>query len=153
MKNLVIRDATSIDLPILLDFEQKLIEAERPFDITLKEKPISYYNIESYIKDENIKIVVADYNGQVISSGYALKKEASDFQSHKYYGYLGFMYTVEEYRGNGINKKIMEVLKEWCLKTNLNEIRLKVYSLNKTAIQAYHKAGFKSHMLEMRLSN
>lgn len=153
MENLVLRDATSSDLPILLAFEQELINAERPFDVTLKTSPISYYDIESYIKNRNIKVVVAEYKGKIVSSGYALKKKANDFQKHNYFGYLGFMYTIEEYRGMGINRKIVEVLKAWCLKNNLTEIRLKVYCENESAILAYEKAGFQSHLIEMRIGN
>ncbi len=151
MKNLVIRDAKSSDLPVLLTFEQKLIEAERPFDVTIKNTPVSYYDIESYIKNEEVKVVVAEQNGKIVSSGYALKKEARHYLNHKYYGYLGFMYTIKEYRGKGINRKITEVLKEWCKANDLNEIRLTVYHKNNSAIKAYEKAGFKVHLIEMRL--
>lgn len=153
MKDLLIRDARPVDLPVLLKFEQELIKAERPFDVTIKDTPISYYDIESYIKNHDIKVVVAEYKNQVISSGYALKKRASDFLRHDFYGHLGFMYTVEAFRGKGVNKKIVEVLKDWCFANNLNEIRLKVYYENESAIKAYQKAKFVCHMIEMRLDN
>lgn len=153
MENLIIRDAKSSDLPILLAFEQELIGAERPFDITLKTSHISYYDIGAYIKNKDIKVVVAEYKDKIVSSGYALKKKANEFQKHNYYGYLGFMYTIKEYRGKGINRKVVEALKAWCLENNLNEIRLKVYFENESAIKAYEKAGFQSHMIEMRLRN
>ncbi|GMN10464.1 hypothetical protein MTsPCn9_35300 [Croceitalea sp. MTPC9] len=151
MENLIIRDATLADLPILLQFEQELIMAERPFDVTIKEDPVSYYDIEAYILNEEVKVVIAVYNNQIISSGYALKKEARHYLNHKYYGYLGFMYTVEEYRGMGINKKIVDVLKNWCLDNGLKEIRLTVYQNNQPALKAYAKTGFRPHILEMRL--
>lgn len=153
MENLIIRDATLVDLSVLLEFEQELIKAEQSFDVTIKNTSISYYDIKSYIKNEEIKVVVAEYNGEVISSGYALKSEASDFLNHNFYAYLGFMYTIKEFRGKGINKKIVEVLKEWCLVNNLNEIRLNVYYENESAIKAYQKTKFKPHMIEMRLDN
>ena len=151
MEKLIIRDATLLDLPVLLDFEQKLIEAERPFDITIKNNPVSYYDIEAYIKNDEIKVVVAEEDGRIISSGYALKKEARHYLNHKFYGYLGFMYTRKEYRGKGVNRKIVEVLKEWCNANGLNEIRLTVYNGNMSALKAYEKAGFNAHMIEMRL--
>jgi ribosomal protein S18 acetylase RimI-like enzyme len=151
MGKLIIRDATLLDLPVLLGFEQKLIEAERPFDITIKRTPISYYDIEAYIKNDEVKVVVAEEAGKIVSSGYALKKEARHYLNHKFYGYLGFMYTDKEYRGKGINRKITEVLKEWCKANGLHEIRLTVYDENISAIKAYEKAGFKAHIVEMRL--
>lgn len=152
MESIEIRDATLTDLPTLLHFEQELIKAERPFDPTIKDGKISYYDIASYIKRSDVKVVVAECNGKVVSSGYALKREARHYLNHQYYGYLGFMYTDEEYRGRAINQKIVEVLKDWCLENKLEEIRLSVYDENEPAIKAYVKAGFKRHMIEMRIS-
>ncbi|WP_262910797.1 hypothetical protein [Wocania arenilitoris] len=39
----VVRKATLKDIPVLLKFEQGLIEAERPMDSTIKEGKINYY--------------------------------------------------------------------------------------------------------------
>ena len=41
----IIRIATLKDLTVLLRFEQGVIEAERPFDPTIKECEIPYYDI------------------------------------------------------------------------------------------------------------
>ena len=46
MSEVIVREATPDDLPILLEFEQGVIEAERPMDSGLKEGPINYYDIE-----------------------------------------------------------------------------------------------------------
>ncbi|WP_350287949.1 GNAT family N-acetyltransferase [uncultured Croceitalea sp.] len=151
MENLIIRDATIADLPELLEFEQELIKAERPFDTTIKNDPVSYYDIEAYIKNVDIKVIVAEHQNKIVSSGYALKKEARHYLDHKYYGYLGFMYTTPSHRGNGINKLIVETLVHWCKSQNLQEIRLTVYDDNLPAVKAYEKVGFKKHISEMRI--
>ena len=46
----ITRKATLDDLPVLLRFEQGIIEAERPMDPTLKESHITYYDISLLIK-------------------------------------------------------------------------------------------------------
>jgi hypothetical protein len=46
MNPLKIRKAKLEDLNTLLEFEQGIITAERPYDPTLKQGTISYYNIE-----------------------------------------------------------------------------------------------------------
>ncbi len=89
MKDLLRREETLVDLPVLLKFEQELIKAERFFDVTIKATAISNYDIEPYIKNQDIKVVVAEYKNQLISSGYAVKKRASDFLRHDFYEYLG----------------------------------------------------------------
>lgn len=151
MEKAIIRDAVLKDLPILKVFEQELIKAERPFDPTIRPDPISYYDLEEYVKRDDVKVVVAEMDGILVSSGYAYAKSARTYLDHTQYAYLGFMYTVPEYRGRGINQRIVEVLMNWARKNDLIEVRLTVYNQNLPAIKAYEKAGFKEHLNEMRL--
>ena len=148
---ITIRNATLDDLPILLNFEQGIITAERPFDVTIKEGPVSYYDLKQMIMDDDSCVLVAESEGKVVASGYAISKRARHYLNHEYYAYLGFMYTDPEYRGRGINTMIVEALKNWSAENGFQEIRLTVYSDNLPAIKAYEKAGFKKHIIEMRL--
>jgi ribosomal protein S18 acetylase RimI-like enzyme len=148
---ITIRNATLDDLPILLHFEQGIITAERPFDVTIKEDPVSYYDLKQMILDDNSCVIVAEVDSKVVSSGYAISKRARHYLNHEYYAYLGFMYTDPEYRGRGINALIVEELKKWSNLKGFQEIRLTVYSDNLPAIKAYEKVGFKKHIIEMRL--
>jgi ribosomal protein S18 acetylase RimI-like enzyme len=61
------------------------------------------------------------------------------------------MYTCPDFRGKGINKMIIDTLKNWSTANGLKEIRLTVYDENQGAIRAYEKVGFKKHIIEMRL--
>lgn len=148
---ITIRKATLDDLPILLHFEQEIIKAERPFDVTIKEDPISYYDLKQMVLDEDACVLVAESEGKVVASGYAISKRARHYLNHEYYAYLGFMYTDSAYRGKGINALIVEALKNWSTEKGFQEIRLTVYSDNLPAIKAYEKVGFKKHIIEMRL--
>ena len=151
MEGLIIRDAILEDLPVLKAFEQELIKAERPFDPTIRQDPVSYYDLKEYVKSDSVKVVVAEMDGNLVSSGYAYAKPARTYLDHKEYAYLGFMYTKPEYRGRGFNQKIIEVLMDWARVNDLKEIRLTVYNENVPAIKAYEKVGFKEHLNEMRL--
>lgn len=151
MKPVTIRKASPEDLDTLLRFEQGIIQTERPFDNTLKEGLIHYYDIEKMITDPDVEVVVAESGAEIVGSGYACIKEAKLYLKHSQYAYLGFMYVREDYRGKGINQKIIDALKKWCISRNITEIRLKVYADNLPAIKAYEKAGFTKHMIEMRM--
>ena len=151
MDNVKIRTATLDDMDILLEFEQGVIRAERPFDVTLGADPITYYNLEELILSDDAYFVVAEIEGKIIGSGYALKKAARPYLNHGFYSYLGFMFTLFDHRGKGVNTKIIERLKQWSDSKGLKEIRLTVYDENHGAISAYEKAGFKKHIIEMRL--
>ncbi|MBT8299024.1 MAG: GNAT family N-acetyltransferase [Maribacter sp.] len=151
MDKITIRAATLKDIGILLQFEQGVIHAERPFDVTLGADPITYYDLRQLIRSEDASLVVAEIEGKIVGSGYALVKSARHYLNHKYYSYLGFMFTLPAYRGMGVNTKIIEKLKQWSYAKGLHEIRLTVYDENHKAIKAYEKVGFKKHIIEMRL--
>lgn len=138
------------DLPTLFEFEQGVIAAERPFDPTLKSGQIHYYDIEKMIAAPDVELLVAEINNEVVGSGYARIENAKPFLQHNRHAYLGFMYIMPQWRGNGINKKILDKLTEWVQQHNITELRLDVYQPNIAAIKAYEKAGFTKHMIEMR---
>jgi GNAT superfamily N-acetyltransferase len=146
-----IRKATLSDLNQLLDFEQALIAVERPMDITIQDSKISYYDIASFIEADDTEVIVATHKGVVVASGYARIKDDRHYLKHDKQGYLGFMYVIEEHRGKGLNKRILDTLIKWCKEKGIFEIRLDVYQENPRAIRAYEKAGFKKHMITMRL--
>ncbi|WP_281238913.1 GNAT family N-acetyltransferase [Flavobacterium praedii] len=146
-----IRKAIPEDLSILLEFEQGIIAAERPFDPTLKEGEISYYDLKKMITAHDVEVVVAVLNDQIIGSGYARINNAKSYLNHELFAYLGFMYTHPDHRGKGVNKQIIEALSNWIRSQGIFEIRLDVYNDNPSAIKAYEKVGFKKHLINMRL--
>jgi len=149
--NPIIRKATLKDIPILLEFEQGVIEAERPFDPTIKNEKISYYSIKDLIISEKSVVYVVEKNKVIVASGYAKIKPDRHYLKHQNQGYLGFMFVPEQHRGNGFNKLIIDALLKWCKEREVFEIRLDVYDDNLPAIKAYEKSGFKKHMINMRL--
>ena len=152
MSEIKIRKALPVDLRQLLVFEQELIKAERPFDPTLKPDPVSYYDLKEMLTAPHIELVVAETDNKIIASGYARIETARHFLKHTHHVYLGFMYVLPEYRGKGINKQIIEVLKTWGASQNITEFCLEVYNDNISAIKAYEKIGFKKYMLQMRFN-
>ncbi len=145
-----IRKAAIKDLPVLLEFEQGIIEFERPFDPTLKDEKISYYDIKAMLFSEEVEVLVVVDGDEVVASGYARVEQGKPYLKHVIYGYLGFMFVKESHRGKGINKLIIDGLQKWCVSKNINEIRLDVYAENPAAIKAYEKAGFSSFLVNMR---
>ncbi|UHO38839.1 GNAT family N-acetyltransferase [Chryseobacterium capnotolerans] len=146
------REATAQDLEILLTFEQGIVSAERPFNSTLIDGEIHYYDLNEFIQSPDATLIVVENDDEIIASGYALiKKSEKDYNQFKSYAYLGFMYVKPEYRGKGINKIITDELINWSKSKGISEIRLDVYAENASAVKAYEKAGFEPHLLTMRL--
>jgi len=150
MEQIIIRKALLSDLETLFSFEQGVINAERPFDSTLKPGHINYYDIEKMIDATDVELLVAELNNKIIASGYARIENAKPYLQHPQHAYLGFMYVVPEQRGKGINKMIIDALEKWAGSKSITELRLDVYQPNEAAIKAYERVGFVKHMVEMR---
>jgi RimJ/RimL family protein N-acetyltransferase len=151
MDEIITRKALINDLAVLLEFERGIIGTERPFDPTLKDGEIHYYDIAYMITSPVTEVIVAEYNNEVIGSGYARLEDSKVFLKHPKHAFLGFMYVKPEHRGKGVNNKIMEALRKWALSHGVTEFRLEVYHDNLPAIRAYEKVGFSKLLIYMRM--
>lgn len=147
----LVREATLQDIPLLLQFEQGVITAERPFDSTLKEDPIEYYDLPLLISSPDSHLLVVELGGKPVASGYARIEVSQSYNRHTHHAYLGFMYTEPEHRGKGFNQLILQALTHWSRARGITELRLEVYQDNQSAIHSYEKAGFSKHMIKMRM--
>jgi len=147
-----LREAKPEDLTTLLEFEKALIAYEKAFTPNLKKTDFHYYDLESYIQNPDISLVVAEDKNKLIASGYALIRKNKAYKNPARFVFLGFMYVVPEYRGSGLNNKILNYLFEWGRERGLSEFQLDVYAPNESAIKAYKKAGFHFETITMRLN-
>ncbi|MGE8526288.1 GNAT family N-acetyltransferase [Chryseobacterium rhizosphaerae] len=151
---MITREATEKDLEILLEFEQGIVFAERPFNSTLIDGEIHYYDLNEFIQSPDATLIIVEDDDEIVASGYALiKTSEKDYNNFKSYAYLGFMYVKPEYRGKGINKIITDELVSWSTSKGITEVRLDVYAENESAVKAYEKAGFEPLLLTMRLKS
>lgn len=151
MDQITVRTAILDDLDVLLEFEKGIMTTERPFDPTIQEGDVHYYDIAYMITAAHIEVVVAESGGEVIGSGYVRIEDSKVFLKHKKHGFLGFMYVKPEHRGKGVNQKVITALQQWALSHGVNEFRLEVYDQNPSAIRAYEKLGFTKNLIEMRM--
>lgn len=151
MDQVTTRPSTLADLDTLLQFEQALIDAERPMDPTIKSGDVRYYDLEGLISAPNVEIVVAENGSEIVGCGYARIEDSKPYLKHRQHAYLGFMYVVPEHRGKGVNGKIIETLEQWSIEQGITVMLLEVYTNNPAAVKAYEKVGFAPNILEMKL--
>ena len=153
MDQVIVRRANRDDLELLLAFEQAMIEAERPFDETIRSgNDVHYYDLEGLIVSPEAEVLVAELGSEIIGSGYARIEAAEQYLDHDKHSYLGFMYVLPEHRGKGVNKLIIESLEAWSLSQGVSEMQLEVYGENVAARKAYEKSGYNALLLTMRKS-
>lgn len=146
------REAKPEDLPSLLELEQRIIKAERPFNPDITAGQTHYYDIRGLIDSSDSHLIVGEYGGDIVATGYAQIRQSKASLQHDIHSYLGFMFVCEEWRGQGINSQVLELLKQWSQQKGACYFYLDVYALNTAAISAYEKAGFEPCALEMKLS-
>ncbi len=139
------------DLTTLLEFEQKVVEAERPFNPQIKPGPARYYDIEKLIRQNDTFMCVGTEAKRIVATGYAQIRQSTEYLCHSQHAYLGFMYVSTEFRGKGVNKALMQHLLAWCRSQGVDAAYLDVYSENSAAVRAYEKIGFQASMTEMKL--
>jgi len=152
LKDIIIRKANISDQSTLLKLEQKVIEAERPYNSTIRSNNAVYYDIENLILDDASNLIVAEFEGEIIGTGYAQIRISKKSLEHAKHAYLGFMYVSPAQRGFGINKLIMENLINWSKEQGVLDLYLDVYDENNTAIKAYEKVGFTKSLIEMKIN-
>lgn len=150
--DIFIRKATAEDILVLKQFEQGIIEAERPYSPIIKPDPTYYHDIEGMLSNPLVDLIVAVVNGKPVACGFARIEQSEHYYTTGQHAYLGMMYVSPDYRRKGINTMIIEALKELVAQRGIKELWLEVFSGNESAIKAYEKAGFEHHMIQMRMS-
>jgi len=152
LKDINIRKAHISDRSTLLKLEQKVIEAERPYNSIIKSNSTVYYDIDNLLIDDASNLIVAEFKGEIVGTGYAQIRTSKKSLEHGTHSYLGFMYVSEDHRGFGINKLILEHLIKWSKERGILDLYLDVYEGNNAAIRAYEKVGFTNSLIEMKIN-
>jgi ribosomal protein S18 acetylase RimI-like enzyme len=146
------REALNTEVDSLRELEQKVVEAERPYNVSIKRDNPTYYDLEHLISSESACVLVAEDSNKIVGTGYVQIRTSKASLMHEKHGYLGFMYVEPSHRGLGLNKLIMDKLIAWGKEQGLCDFYLDVYTENQPAIRAYEKSGFRQSMVEMKLS-
>ncbi len=146
-----LRIATQDDINDLLNLEQAVVEAERPFNSHIKANNAIYYDLPALINESNSQVLVLEEKNQLIATGYIQIRASKQSLSHEQHGYLGFMYVAPDFRGRGLNRLVMDALVGWGRAYGVNIFYLDVYADNQAAINAYQKLGFTPSLVEMKL--
>ena len=147
-----LRLAQPDDLPILLEFEQGVIEEERPCNDSIKKTYVNYYDLDALLADPNTSLQLVEHEGRVVGCGYVQLRPSEAAFVHDKHAYLGFMYVEPAVRGQGINKLIVDSLISWSKDRGVYDFYMDVYTENQAAIRAYEKVGFTPVLVEMKLN-
>ena len=92
-----------------------------------------------YVAEDNQKIV-GFITGEILS-----KKEWYTVQL----GTINNLFVLEEYRGKGIGKKLMETMMDAFKEKGINNFELYALNNNENALKLYEKLGFRKYNVQM----
>lgn len=147
-----ISKATSEDVNELIDLNYKLFLHDLPSDKYLfkdwpySESGKSYFN--KAVSDEKYCALVAKENDKVI--GYLIGYIWNHWNSRPILiAEIDNMLVLDEYRGKGIGKSLIDEFRIWCKTKDVVDIFVMAYTQNKDALEFYKKNGFED--LSVRL--
>jgi len=137
------------------DSEYKMILSLSPqalFDGTLGELKLTDEKIkqliEPLLQKGSYYLIASEAD---ILLGWILIGTSKDQLTEKKYGFIYELFVLDEYRGNGISKRLIESGIEHLKQDGYSEVRLSVYAGNQ-AIKLYEIMGFKNRTITMSLS-
>ncbi|MCM3766878.1 GNAT family N-acetyltransferase [Neobacillus niacini] len=156
MMEVVIRKAEDTDRETFLYFVQGLSKFNRsnhPEEVTYDDyetvlNAITKKAAETFDeRDHRVHILLAFLNGQAV--GYALGRVFDqDGTADNGTGKMGLfdeLFVLNEARGHGIGKKLIDSLIDWFKNEEIHRIKLHAYSWNNNAKKLYERLGFKEY--------
>ena len=141
---MIFRDATIDDLSRLVEMEQAIIEFERPYNLSIKDENVSYYDLIGLIGETDTKLLVVEIEDQIVGSGYAQVRASRPYFKHEWHCYLGFIFIDPDYRGQSLGRRMLDKLIHWGKSQGVITFQLDVYAANQSAVKLYEKLGFKA---------
>lgn len=127
------------------------LSSQALFDGTLGEAKISEEKvkqiIESLVQKGSYYFIATESDNLM---GWILIGTSKDQFTEKDYGFIYELFVLEEFRGNGISKRLIETGIEHLRQKGYSEVRLNVYAENR-AIKLYEKLGFKNRTITMSM--
>ena len=93
------------------------------------------YNNKNYAKSGGLMWIAVNEDDEVIGTIAIMKKSQKSAE-------LKTFYVDNNYRGNGISKKLYTTAIEYCKKIHINKVFLGTYDRMETAIHFYKNRGF-----------
>ncbi|MCD7034120.1 GNAT family N-acetyltransferase [Metabacillus sp. GX 13764] len=118
---------------------------------TLGEAVPSYEKTEQLIErllDKGSYYVIAEKEGTLM--GWVLLGESRDSMTDQLIGFIYELYVLEDFRGHGISKSLMETAISRLKQSGFKEVRLSAYAGNHV-IKLYEKMGFGVRTVSMSL--
>ena len=140
MTNFVIRPATPLDIPTILEMVMELAEYERAAEEVVA--TAAYFELALFGEHPAVFAVMAELNGQ--AAGFALYFMNFSTWLGKHGVYLEDLYVRPEFRGGGVGQGLLSHLAQICITNGLPRFEWWVLDWNESARNVYDHLGAKA---------
>jgi len=139
---LVIRNASTSDIPIILDL---LYELGRPRP--QKDRDVDEFSklVTNYLSEPNKKIILAEYDNKIV--GMVSMMLIARLNRKNLELYIPELIVGKDYQNKGIGKKLIESCIDFAKKNKCHQIRLESGNQRKDSHLFYKKLGFEQSSL------
>ena len=149
-----IRKATPNDMDAITALNSQLADYHHTIDSYYRPgsetAPSFKENLSFFMQKENITVVVAETD-KIIGYAIGVIEPAKSFVAPDEIGKISHTFVEEEYRNQGIGKKMVDTLICWFIQEGVVHVELSVDSRNESGVKAWQHLGFKEYMKKMRL--
>lgn len=154
-KNIFIRQAGVKDLGDVLRLNLDLFKKEyKEYDKSLNLRWV-YKDGKKYFKDRIIKkdgfVEVVEIDGKIIGYLCGGISEREFYRKKAKYAKLENMFIQDNFRGKGIDARLVKNFIDWCKKNKIGYISVTTSVQNKQAINFYRNTGFKDYNLTLEM--
>jgi ribosomal protein S18 acetylase RimI-like enzyme len=148
MDNLIIRRAASSDVERIVELRlllQEHAEKSNPliWRITEDGKRLLKQTVENDLADNNIHVLLAEANGEIIGYLQGEVTRRSDYMPRTV-GQISLVYIVKQFRRKGVGKRLLKELCKFFSSNKAEDLTVRYIIGNKEAEGFWRKLGFES---------
>lgn len=150
--NVIIRNSEIDDLQRVQELNLKLFEKEHEeydsllnLDWTFGKIGTKYY--QDRISEEDGCVLVAIVDNKIVGYLCGRLTKAEDYRNLPLVAELENTFVLEEFRSNGIGKRLYDEFINWCKTKNVGKIRIEASIQNELVIKFYRNNNFKDYSL------
>ena len=155
MDNVIIREASTQDLPRILELWQGMMDYHADLDpiftcaVDGAEKFQQF--LQTILHDEEAFLLVADLEPNHTPVGYCLGKidPYPPVFAHKFHGSIYDMMVATQHRRKHIGAELFIAAKNWFHQKGISRIELSVATKNEISPLFWEKMGFEDHMKKL----
>ncbi|KXA89483.1 hypothetical protein AKJ57_05270 [candidate division MSBL1 archaeon SCGC-AAA259A05] len=156
MKNISFRKAERSDLNELmrlweefLDYNLQSIEnskKRRWMELTEDASEKSRSHFKNQIEQDDNLVLLAEKDNEIIGYIVASLEERPPIFKKRKLGKLNELFVNQDYRNEGLGKKLVENAKDWLKDKGVNLLKVRILEANKKANKFWKSRGFKNHI-------